>query len=298
VDHNGFLNLLKPPGMTSHDVVAFVRRQLGQRRVGHLGTLDPAAAGVLPVAVGRATRLAEIVGHADKCYRALIIFGVTTDTLDGEGMVTSTADAGAVREAPLRAALTGMLGEQEQVPPAYSAVQVGGKRLHELARRGLAAAPPPRRVRFARLDLVEFRPGPRASALVDIACSAGTYVRVLAADLGRAAGPGAYLEFLLRTAAGRFALPEAVTLEEFAAAPAAALLPSDWPLTDLPQTALPAADAVVFAGGARRRVSLDPAPQVRVYCGHTFFGLGEVTPEGWLRPRLVLVSPGEADPCA
>jgi tRNA pseudouridine55 synthase len=295
---DGFLNLLKPPGMTSHDVVALVRRQLGQRRVGHLGTLDPAAAGVLPVAVGRTTRLADIAGHAGKCYRALIVLGVTTDTLDGEGTVTSTADAGAVREGQVRAALAGMLGEQEQVPPAYSAVRVGGKRLHALARQGRAVVPPPRRVRFARLDLLEFRPGVRASALVDIACSAGTYVRVLAADLGRAAGPGAYLEFLLRTAAGRFALPEAVTLEEFAAAPAAGLLPPDWPLVGLPQVALTAAEAAAFAAGARQRVPTSPARHMRVYRGDRFLGLGEVTPEGWLHPRLVLAAPGEVDRCA
>ncbi len=157
---DGFLNLLKPPGPTSHDMVAFARRCLRINRVGHLGTLDPAAAGVLPICVGRATRLFGFV-EGRKAYRAEILFGTTTDTLDAEGVVLSRADASEVTLEALREQLAARLGQQEQSPPSFSAVQVGGKRLHELARRGEAVAAPARTVTFYSLDLIEFETRPR-----------------------------------------------------------------------------------------------------------------------------------------
>ena len=284
---DGFLNLLKPPGLTSHDLVAFTRRLLGMRRVGHLGTLDPAAAGVLPMCFGRATRLFDFV-EGTKAYRAEIRFGVTTDTLDAEGRVTATADASGVTAEALRARLADLLGEQQQAPPAFSAAQVGGKRLHELARRGQPVQAAARTVHFYALELLDFQPGLRARAWVDVACSAGTYIRVLADDLGRAFGCGAFLAFLLRTRAGRFSLAEAWTLEEASSDLPEARLPIDWPLEHLPRVTLPARDAGAFVSGTSAPVEMAPAWPVRVYDEYgTFLGLGDAVP-GRLQPRLIL----------
>lgn len=217
----GVLNLLKPPGMTSHDVVAVVRRLTGQRRVGHTGTLDPGAAGVLVLCLGRATRLAEYVTDGDKAYRAEITFGVSTDSLDAQGAVVGRRPAGHLSAGDVAAALGPLRGEILQVPPMVSAVRVGGERLYERARRGETVARAPRPVTVYSLELREFRPGPEPLAFVDVRCSRGTYVRTLAADLGAALGTGAHLSFLVRTAVGPFALADAITLETLQAAAAA-----------------------------------------------------------------------------
>jgi len=291
---DGFLNLLKPPGMTSHDLVAFVRSQVGVHRVGHLGTLDPAAAGVLPVSLGRATRLFRFAGGPDKSYRAEVAFGVTTDTLDSEGQPTAVADSSGVSENGLREMLAGFVGELELTVPAFSAAHIGGKRSHELARRGIVTRTRPRHVRVTALRLVSFSPGPRARALLDIVCSTGTYVRSLAAAWGETAGCGAHLAFLVRTGAGRFCLSEALTLEEFARACRARegtrfLLPMDWPLAYLPAVELEMHRARSFVRGTGVLAEVGPAWPVRVYApGQRFLGLGEVKQRGQLRPRVVL----------
>jgi tRNA pseudouridine55 synthase len=291
---DGFLNVLKPPGMTSHDVVALLRRDSGARRAGHLGTLDPAAAGVLPICLGRATRLFRFAGGAEKAYRAEIVFGTRTDTLDAAGRVVSRGDSSGLGEDHLRTILNGLIGELQQVPPAFSAAKVGGRRLHEHARSGTEAAGRPKPVTVLSLDLVEFTPGPGAHAVLDITCSPGTYVRALADDMGRAAGCGAYLAFLVRTRAGRFGLSSALTLEELAEARAADelsghVLPLDWPLTHLPELRLEEPAAHSFVAGSRVFAGTHRDWPVRVYGpGRAFLGLGEVLGEGQLQPRVVL----------
>lgn len=218
----GLLNVLKPPGMTSHDVVGFARRVLGTRRVGHGGTLDPAACGVMAVAVGKATRLLPYL-QTDKRYLAEVAFGVATDTLDAEGQRVATADASALGREALERSLTAFRGKITQRPPMTSAVHVGGKRLYELARAGVALAEeeiPTREVTIHELALREFAPGERAIARLAIACSAGTYIRSLAADLGKALGLPASLAFLLRDGAGTLAIANSQTLDELAAGPA------------------------------------------------------------------------------
>jgi len=231
----GFLNLLKPPGMTSHDVVQVARRLLGTRRVGHTGTLDPAAAGVLVLAVGPATRLAEFVEAEEKGYRAEVTLGLTTDTLDAEGRVTSRQSAAAVTEEALREVLAGLVGQIEMRPPAHSAISVGGRRLYELARAGEPVEAPLRQVVIHELRLLEFAEGEAATALLDVVCSKGTYIRSLAEMIGKRLGCGATLTMLLRTRVGAHEIAQAVTLEELAEAPGTHLLPIAEALAHLSQ---------------------------------------------------------------
>ncbi len=266
--------------------------------MGHLGTLDPAAAGVLPVSIGRATRLFQYAGGADKAYRAEVVFGTRTDTLDAEGRILSEEDASALTEEQLRAALRRFVGEIEQIAPAFSAAKVGGRPLHERARRGEVVAGRPKRVRIDSLELVELRPGREARAVIDVVCGTGTYVRVLADDIGKALGCGAHLGFLLRTRAGRFALEESWTLEEISAAEGEGalercLLTIDWPLKGLPEVELGAHAARSFVQGTRVCAGEGRVWPVRVYGpGREFLGLGEALGEGRLQPKVVLAAEG------
>jgi len=199
----------KSAGVTSHDVVWRVRRAMGGGKVGHAGTLDPFATGVLVVCLGAATRLAEWAAAADKRYRAEVTLGVETDTYDRAGNVVETRPVEVPRE-DAEAALARFVGELEQRPPAFSAIQVGGRRLYDMARRGQAVEVAPRRVTIHRLDLIAWEP-PRLT--LDLTCSKGTYVRSLAHDLGAALGTGAHLSALRRLASGRFAIEDAVELD-------------------------------------------------------------------------------------
>jgi tRNA pseudouridine55 synthase len=220
----GLVVVDKPAGCTSHDVVAHLRRAFGIRRVGHAGTLDPDATGVLLVGVGRVTRLLRFLSEAGKSYRGEVVFGIATDTLDAAGEVTARRPM-TLAGHEVEAAVAKFVGEIEQVPPMVSAVKVGGRRLHELARRGEEVERAPRMVRIDRIGMESFTPGeyPRATLLVD--CGSGTYIRTLAADLGEALGGLAHLGWLRRLRVGSFTLDEAHTLEEVAGAPAEVLLP-------------------------------------------------------------------------
>lgn len=199
----------KPPGLTSHDVVAQLRRHLGTRRVGHAGTLDPDATGVLVLGVGRATRLLRYVSDLAKSYRGEVVLGVETDTLDASGRVVATHEMGGVTLAEVRAAAANLVGDLQQVPPMVSAVRVGGRRLHELARAGLQVERAPRPVTVHRFDVYGLTEATPPVVEVEVDCSSGTYVRVLAADLGRALGGGAHLRNLRRTAVGSHTLAQA-----------------------------------------------------------------------------------------
>lgn len=211
---DGVLVVAKPSGPTSHDVVGLVRRLSGTRRVGHGGTLDPFAAGVLPVFLGRATRLAEYhLGHP-KRYTATVCLGETSSTDDIDGVRTPVASA-PVSRAAVEAALGEFIGPLRQVPPDYSAVQVGGRRAYRLARAGERVELPARDVVMHGLDLLEWddHDPSRPIAVVDVRCSAGTYVRALARDLGARLGTGAYLGALVRTESGPFRLDGAIPLD-------------------------------------------------------------------------------------
>ena len=221
---DGVLVIDKPEGPTSHDVVARARRALGEKRVGHTGTLDPLATGVLPLVFGRATRLVRFLIASDKEYEATILFGVTTDTLDVTGEETSRSGGAPSRDA-LVAALRAFEGEQMQVPPAYSAKKVGGRRAYDFARHDEPVELAPVPVRVARLELLETGNDPstvlggsRSTALggrcrISLTCSAGFYVRSLVRDLGERVGTGACLEALRRTRSGEFTIDEAIPLD-------------------------------------------------------------------------------------
>lgn len=210
----GLLNMLKPPGMTSHDVVERVRRILHERQVGHTGTLDPAAAGVMVLMVGATTKLSGHLTVQRKVYRAEITFGAATETLDGEGAVTERADASGLTAEAVAAALAGMIGPMEMLPPMHSAVRLEGKRLYKLARRGQSVEVAARAVTIERFELLDFTPGSLARALAEVECSSGTYVRSLAAMAGELVGLPAYLSFLVRTRVGGQMIADALTGSE------------------------------------------------------------------------------------
>jgi tRNA pseudouridine55 synthase len=218
VEPTGLIVVDKPAGMTSHDVVARIRRLARTKRVGHGGTLDPMATGVLVLGVGRATRLLTYVIGADKGYAATIRLGQSTVTDDAEGSVVSAAPAGDVDEAAIRAGLAALTGEISQVPSAVSAIKVGGQRAYARVRAGEEVALAARPVTVSRLDLLALRRGDDVVDLdVAVECSSGTYVRALARDLGAGLGVGGHLTALRRTFVGGFTLAEAVTLAELEA---------------------------------------------------------------------------------
>ncbi len=213
----------KPAGCTSHDVVARARRVLGTRKVGHAGTLDPDATGVLVLGVGRATRLLRYAGDLAKAYRGEVVLGVATSTLDAAGEVVATADMAGVGLDEAQVAAAAMVGTIQQVPPMVSAVQVGGRRLHELARAGIEVEREARTVAVHRFDVLdEVEPG---VLRVVVECSSGTYVRSLAADLGVALGGVAHLRALRRTAVGPFTEDRARPVEELELLPPVAAVP-------------------------------------------------------------------------
>jgi tRNA pseudouridine55 synthase len=212
---NGFINFLKPPGMTSHDAVSFIRKQLKVKKAGHTGTLDPGVAGVLPICVGKATRLAEYLLARPKSYRAEITLGVATDTQDAYGRVLSEKDCSHISEEEFQKVFYSFLGSIKQVPPMTSAVRSGGVRLYELARRGIEIERKPREVTIYRLNILrkEWKL-PYPKVIFDVVCSKGTYIRTLCHDIGEKLGVGAYLSFLIRTQTGSFHINDAWTGEE------------------------------------------------------------------------------------
>ncbi len=213
-DPGGFVVVDKRAGMTSHDVVARCRRLLGTRKVGHAGTLDPDATGVLIVGVGRATRLLRFASALPKTYVGEVVLGASTTTLDASGEVTARFDMGGVDLEAVRVAARSLTGRIQQVPPMVSAVKVGGRRLHELAREGIEVERAPRGVEVFGFDV--FETGETGCFRVLVECSSGTYVRVLAADLGLRLGGGAYLRVLRRISIGSFRDIDALELEDVA----------------------------------------------------------------------------------
>ena len=210
---DGFLVIDKPAGISSHDVVNRVRRILGTRKVGHTGTLDPFATGVLPIAVGEGTKAIQFLDVGEKAYEAVIRLGLVTDTLDITGTVLQEHDSGGLGQEQLLSAMEALTGEISQVPPMYSAIKQGGQPLYKLARKGIEVERQSRQVIIHSFELLEFS---SPLATVRAHCSRGTYVRTLADDLGKLLGCGACLTALRRTLSGPFRLADAMTLEQLA----------------------------------------------------------------------------------
>ena len=238
---NGILIVDKPEGWTSQDVVSKLRGVLHEKRVGHGGTLDPMATGVLPVFAGRATRAVEFFEHAEKAYEATLLLGTTTDTQDTTGTVLETRPV-TVDEAGVRALLPRFTGVQQQLPPMYSAVKIGGKKLYELARAGKEIERKPREITVFSIELLHFE---NNSARLWIHCSKGTYIRTLCHDIGQALGCGGCMAALRRVQAGAYRLADAVTLDEILAHPE-------------PQTLLKPVDSLF---SAYPRLTLTPAQE-------------------------------------
>ena len=241
----------KPPGMTSHDVIDRVRRRLNMRKVGHTGTLDPLATGVLVLCLGRATRLSSYLTDHDKTYSAHVRLGVRTSTLDAEGEVVARSGRVPGRLEDVRGAVASFVGEIEQIPPMFSARKMDGRRLYQLAREGTEVARRPSRVRVYEIELEDFRP---PDLHLTVSCSKGTYVRTLADDIGRKLGCGAYLAGLRRTAAGPVRIDQCVTFDQLESVRSKAelqpfLMDPNRLLRDLPRLNLDAAQAGSFVHG-------------------------------------------------
>jgi tRNA pseudouridine55 synthase len=291
---NGVVPLNKGLGMTSFQAVAAVRRIFGEKRVGHAGTLDPMASGMLPICIGQATRLVDYFHMQSKRYHCRVRLGETSNTLDTEGEVTSSGDASNLDEATVRAALPAFVGEISQVPPMYSAVRIDGKHLYELARQGQEIERAARTVTVTSVELLSFTPGAVAEVELDVICGKGAYMRVLAADLGETLGCGGLLAWLERTSYGTLTVENSVTVEQLAAMedPKQALLPPSVAVDGLARIDLPNP----LAAQVRRGQSVwvpklpDPRPQgeVAVHAADgTLIAVGEMQ-GGLLRPVKVM----------
>lgn len=298
---DGFLNLHKPEGFTSHDCVAKLRRLLKLKRIGHAGTLDPAATGVLPIALGRATRLLQFL-RSDKAYRATIRFGQTTTTDDLEGKVLTSQPAPDLELQSVQQALPKFQGVIQQVPPAYSAIQVQGKRLYDLARSGVEVAVPSRQVEVFQIQVLGWRSGDFPELELAIACGAGTYIRAIARDLGQMLGMGGTLAALVRTRSSGFELGDSLTfavLEAQLQQQRYQPIAPEVALTHLPPVTLPPDIAKRWCQG--QRIAFE-TPQtgdvVRVQTEtDQFLGIGAWTGENLvLSPKLVYeTEPGPAE---
>lgn len=278
----GVINVLKPPGMTSHDVVNFLRRLFQIKKIGHSGTLDPAAAGVLPIFVGKATKAIEFFMDDDKEYIAEIRLGVTTDTGDLDGNVKNISKV-QVDKIQFEKTLKQFTGEISQVPPMFSAVRYKGKKLYELARQGVVVERKPRKVKIYSLDLIDFN---QETALVKVACSKGTYIRTLCEDIGNILGCGACLSCLIRTRSGSFKIENSLLLEEIQEAAennklCKVLQPIDKFLHKMPKVDLPFEDTGFFTKGRILHGDFDYLKSaghdfVRVYSNKEFLGVAKV----------------------
>lgn len=289
----GVLLLDKPAGMTSFEVVKQVRRRLGVKKAGHTGTLDPLATGVLPLCLGEATRIAGLLLAEDKDYQAGVLLGVETDTLDMDGVVMRRSEPEGLDRAVVENALSGLRGPQQQVPPVYSAIRVGGKRAHALARAGEEPELAPRSVEVHQLELLSMDL-PRL--VLHISCSKGTYVRALVAELGRRLGCGAAVETLRRTRSGPFSLDQSLPLdrlEESLRDGTLPLLSMDEALSHLLAVEVDAEAARRLRMGQPQAAGpLTPGQLVRIREAGLLFAIG-VERGGQLWPRRVLL-PGAA----
>ncbi|OPX46225.1 tRNA pseudouridine synthase B [Ruminiclostridium hungatei] len=301
---NGIINVLKPAGMTSFDVVGYLRKVAGQKKIGHTGTLDPSAVGVLPICLGNATGAIEFMMEKDKVYRAELTLGYATDTQDASGNVIYT---GSVEpdHAAIEAAIGSFTGELEQLPPMYSAIKINGRKLYELARKGETVERQPRKIRVFDIKILRIWEQPDEfghdrehsgrlpgkmlkKALFEVHCSKGTYIRTLCHDIGEKLGCGGHMSFLVRTRAGRYGLDTALTLEEIRELSdrrrlEESLIPVETVFEDFDSIRLDERETFKYSNGVWLQLDVlngksdDSSPYIRVYDNMgTFLGIGEM----------------------
>lgn len=268
---NGFVNVIKPVGATASDVVVCLKHILGERKVGHLGTLDPGASGVLPIAVGQGTKLFDFLTDKVKKYRAFFTFGKTTDTLDSYGKVTYSSDVIPTKQ-QLQAVLNRFKGDFDQFPPVYSAKSIGGVRAYKLARNGVEVQLKSRKITIYEISLVAQKSAD--TFVVDIICGAGTYIRSIARDIATELNTVAYMSGLIRLKSGAFDIGNAYTLDEIRANPDKCLLDIMYPLCDVPEYIF---DDGYFSDIDFGRAVACPFDEGyrKIYCKGIFFGLGK-----------------------
>lgn len=278
---NGILNILKPPGMTSHNVVSVIRKQLNIKKVGHAGTLDPNAAGVLPICIGQATKISQYLLNSTKKYRAELTLGIETDTDDIYGTVKNRSSIIPTR-VEIEKAVLSFIGTYNQVPPMYSAIKIRGKKLYELARKGIEIERDSRTITIYGIDIIEIKGN---KVMFDVLCSKGTYIRALCRDIGNMLGCGGTMSFLLRTKSSGLDLETAITMEELSETKEVKelLLPPDFPLKHMPKIivkpasikqALNGNDIYSYCSVNDEKISL--GTKVRIYIKKQFIGFGIV----------------------
>lgn len=280
---NGIINVLKPAEMTSHDVVSFIRKNFNMKKVGHTGTLDPNAAGVLPICLGKATRVAEYFNDFNKSYRGEITLGASTDTQDKYGTVTETSEK-QVTESEIQEVFSEFKGDMKQTPPMYSAIKIGGKKLYELAREGKTVERKLRDITIYNMEILKNYDN--KTILFDVDCSKGTYVRTICNDIGERLGTFGHMSFLMRTKVGNFDIDNAYTLDEIAKLKdennlESTLLPLDTPLFQYKSIEFNEVDSTRLKNGIRiLLVDIDGKYEVeetvRVYGVDEFIGVGTV----------------------
>ncbi len=270
---DGFINFNKPAGMTSHDAINIVRKIFSTKKVGHAGTLDPAAVGVLPVAVGRATKFIEYISDFDKTYRAEILFGVSTTTGDFEGEILSQVENIQLPHIDaLKSILARFTGQIEQTPPKYSAIKIHGRKAYDLARKNIEFEIPRRVVTINKIEILRVEEN---ILTLEIDCSKGTYIRSLAVDIGESLNLPATLKFLQRVRVGNFNLENSATVEDLKTEGEKFLLPVDSCLQHLKIFELPSRRIKAFCNGLPTNISAADEI-VRVYAAEKFLGVGKI----------------------
>lgn len=281
---NGVINILKPPGMTSHDVVSFVRKTLNMKKVGHTGTLDPNAAGVLPICIGQGTKVSQFLLDSVKSYRAELTLGLTSDTQDSYGVISKQKETDFDVET-IRNAILSFKDDYMQTPPMYSAVRMNGKKLYELAREGIEVERKSRLVHIESIEIIYLKDN---KVLFDVTCSKGTYVRTLCHDIGAKLGCGGIMSFLLRTKTGPFDLSTSVVLEEFRQNAEKYILPIDFPLLHLGRIDINPRVAKLALNGARisyldflsREPNIVTEDILKIYLESKFIGIASMKKDG------------------
>lgn len=287
---NGFINLNKPSGMTSHDAVNHVRRIFSVHKVGHAGTLDPAACGVLPIAIGRATKFIEYLADCDKAYRAEILFGIATDSGDLEGEVIARADDFTMPTIDeLNVTLNHFIGDIEQTPPKFSAIKIHGRKAYDLARRDIDFEMPRRLVKISRLELIALDAN---AATIEIDCGKGTYIRSLAIDIGERLNLPATLKSLVRLRVGDFNINDALNFDDIKKIGADCLLPIEDCLKHLPRFELPENRIRAFMNGLPTTIRnaqcvMRNEKALRIFSGGKFLGIGRIE-RGELRASKIV----------